>query len=105
MFAKFQGKNGQDPLTAVSGGTYGVAGAMAPAAMPMTAMPAQYWRVYQTPQGLPRVAGYRPRVAMCTCHLGSQSFRDCPTCRVSCVVDTLAWVDGMIQHGLLYLAG
>jgi len=52
MFAKFQGKNGQDPLTAVSGGTYGVAGAMAPAAMPMTAMPAQYWRVYQTPQGL-----------------------------------------------------
>mmetsp|Transcript_74440 Transcript_74440/g.208984 ORF Transcript_74440/g.208984 Transcript_74440/m.208984 type:complete len:331 (-) Transcript_74440:16-1008(-) len=37
MFAKFQGKNGQDPLTAVSGGSQAMMPAMAP-------MQSQYWR-------------------------------------------------------------
>lgn len=70
MFAKFQGKNGQDPLTSVQGGQHQPAPAMPPAHRggqggdhhgggaipappPMSSMPPQYaWRVYQTPQGL-----------------------------------------------------
>lgn len=50
MFAKFQGKNGADPLA--SGGGGGSGGGI-PAPPPMSSMPAGYaWRVYQTPQGL-----------------------------------------------------
>mmetsp|Transcript_18075 Transcript_18075/g.46922 ORF Transcript_18075/g.46922 Transcript_18075/m.46922 type:complete len:384 (-) Transcript_18075:21-1172(-) len=51
MFAKFQGKNGQDPLPA--GSSSGSSGGV-PAPPPMSQMPQQYaWRVYQTPQGIP----------------------------------------------------
>jgi len=55
MFAKFQGKNGTDPLTSVAGGVVSTMPASpgVPAPPPMTAMPPHYaWRVYQTPQGL-----------------------------------------------------
>lgn len=49
MFAKHQGKNGQDPLQAGGGGSPGGI----PAPPPMSSMPPQYaWRVYQTPTGL-----------------------------------------------------
>jgi hypothetical protein len=49
MFAKFQGKNGQEPLQNQAGGSsQGI-----PAPPPMSTMPPQYaWRAYQTPQGL-----------------------------------------------------
>merc|ERR1719436_10567 len=50
MFAKFQGKNGQEPLQSQSGSS---SSAGIPAPPPMSSMPPQYaWRVYQTPQGL-----------------------------------------------------
>jgi len=60
MFAKFQGKNGQDPLTAVSGGSQAMMPAMAP-------MQSQYWRVYQTPQGLPYYHNHATGVTQWEC--------------------------------------
>mmetsp|Transcript_103127 Transcript_103127/g.298345 ORF Transcript_103127/g.298345 Transcript_103127/m.298345 type:complete len:383 (-) Transcript_103127:168-1316(-) len=52
MFAKFQGKNGTDPLAAGAAQSLMPAG-QPPGMPPMGALPPQYaWRVYQTPQGL-----------------------------------------------------
>lgn len=59
MFAKFQGKNGQDPLNSGSSGGSSSAGGMPPA---------QYaWRAYQSPQGIPYYHNHATGVTQWEC--------------------------------------
>merc|ERR1719277_1826155 len=68
MFAKFQGKNGQDPLHSTSGSSGGI-----PAPPPMSQMPPQYaWRVYQTPQGLTYYHNHLTNVTQWECPMELQ---------------------------------
>jgi len=78
MFAKFQGKNGQDPLATVQAGLAAApaapmqpappASARIPAPPPMSQLPAQYaWRVYQTPQGLAYYHNHTTNVTQWEC--------------------------------------
>lgn len=69
MFAKFQGKNGQEPLQ--NGGGGGSGGIPAPP--PMSTMPPQYaWRVYQTPQGLTYYHNHATNVTQWECPMELQ---------------------------------
>mmetsp|Transcript_86835 Transcript_86835/g.219009 ORF Transcript_86835/g.219009 Transcript_86835/m.219009 type:complete len:407 (+) Transcript_86835:105-1325(+) len=74
MFAKFQGKNGQEPLQQ-RGGSGGGGGSMGgiPAPPPMSQMPPQYaWRVYQTPQGLTYYHNHLTNVTQWECPMELQ---------------------------------